>query len=117
VESARVSDVRRDAGYVRLTLESIQIDGKDVPLQTSSLFARGTAGDASAVHPSAGTADTSRIGQSHPAQPRADQATIIRLKKGRRLTFRLTEALDLGGGDDPGSSKPPVSSKAQPITE
>jgi hypothetical protein len=113
VESARVSDVRRGAGYVRLTLESIRIEGKDVPLQTSSLFARGTAGDASAVHPSAGTADTFRIAQSHPAQ-----ATIIRLKKGRRLTFRLTEALDLGdGGDGSISRKTPVSSKTQPTTE
>ena len=119
VESAQVSDVRRNAGYVRLTLESIRIEGKDVPLQTSSLFARGTAGDGFAVHPGVGTTDASRMGQSHPAQSHPGQSTIIRLKKGRRLTFRLTEALDLGngGGDDPVSSKPPLSSKAQPITE
>ena len=107
VESARVSDVRRDAGYVRLTLESIRIDGKDVPLQTSSLFARGTAGDTS----SGRSVDRS-------ASPSA-QSTIIRLKKGRRLTFRLAEALDLGNGSggDPVSRKTPVSSKAQPTTE
>jgi hypothetical protein len=106
VESARVSGVRRDAGYVRLTLESIRIDGKDVPLQTSSLFARGTRGD---VHSAESTADTSGIAQS----------TIIRLKKGRRLTFRLTEPVDLGNGsgEDPVSKKPPLSSKTQPTTE
>ena len=106
VESARVSGVRRDAGYVRLTLESIRIEGKDVPLQTSSLFARGTRGD---VHSGDWTADTSRTGQS----------TIIRLKKGRRLTFRLTEPVDLGNGagEDPVSKKPPLSSKTQPTTE
>jgi hypothetical protein len=112
VESAQVSDVGRNAGYVRLTLESIRIEGKDVPLQTSSLFAGGTAGNGSA-HPGVGTTDASRMGQSHPGK-----STIIRLKKGRRLTFRLTEALDLGnGGDDPVSSKPPLSSKTQPTTE
>jgi len=107
VESARVSDVRRDAGYVRLTLESIRIEGRDVPLQTSSLFARGTADDAS----SGRFVDRSA---SHLAQ-----STIIRLKKGRRLTFRLAEALDLGNGSvgDPVSRKTPVSSKTQPTTE
>src|SRR5258708_25527834 len=104
VESARVSDVRRDAGYVRLTLESIRIDGKDVPLQTSSLFARGSAGD---VHD--WTADPSGI----------EQSTSIRVKKGRRLTFRLTEPADLdnGTGSTPVSKKPPLSSKTQPTTE
>jgi hypothetical protein len=119
VESAQVSDVRRNAGYVRLTLESIRIEGKDVPLQTSSLFVRGTADDGSGVHPGVGTTDASPMGQSHPAQSHPGQSTIIRLKKGRRLTFRLTEALDLGngGGDDPVSSKPPLSSKTQPTTE
>jgi hypothetical protein len=114
VESARVSDVRRDAGYVRLTLESIRIEGKDVPLQTSSLFVRGTSANASASHSGHWSADTSRIAQSHTAQ-----STIIRLKKGRRLTFRLTEPLDIGdgGGDAPVSKKPAVSSKTQPTTE
>jgi hypothetical protein len=106
VESARVSGVRRDPGYVRLTLESIRIEGKDVPLQTSSLFVRGTRGD---VHSGDWTADTSRSAPS----------TIIRLKKGRRLTFRLTEPVDLGNGsgEDPVSKKPPLSSKTQPTTE
>jgi hypothetical protein len=114
VESARVSDVRRDAGYVRLTLESIRIDGRDVPLQTSSLFARGTAGDAPAGHSGDWSAETSRLAQS-----RAAHSTIIRLKKGRRLTFRLTEDVDLGGstGEEPVSKKPPLSSKTQPTTE
>jgi hypothetical protein len=106
VESARVSGVRRDPGYVRLTLESIRTEGKDVPLQTSSLFVRGTRGD---VHSGDWTADTSRSAPS----------TIIRLKKGRRLTFRLTEPVDLGNGsgEDPVSKKPPLSSKTQPTTE
>jgi hypothetical protein len=113
VQSARVSDVRRHTGYVRLTLESIRIEGKDVPLQTSSLFVRGTAPDASAVHFGDWSA-ASRLGQSHPAQ-----STIIRLRKGRRLTFRLTEPVDLGkdSGENPFSKSPPLGNKTQPPAE
>jgi hypothetical protein len=66
--SAGIPEVKRN-GYVRLTLESIDIagTGKDQPLQTSSLFARG-----------------------RPAA-RNGVLGLITLEKGRRLTFRLTE--------------------------
>jgi len=65
---ARIAEMKRN-GYVRLTLESIDIAGmgKDQPLQTSSLFARG-----------------------RPAA-RNGTLSLITLEKGRRLTFRLTE--------------------------
>jgi hypothetical protein len=66
VESVRSSKVKR-SGFVRVTLDSIDIAGKDLHLQTSSLFARGN-------------------GAGHN---RAIDA--ITLEKGRRLTFRLTE--------------------------
>ncbi|MGA8761562.1 MAG: hypothetical protein WB562_01625, partial [Candidatus Sulfotelmatobacter sp.] len=65
------STASRSTGYVRLTLSTITIDGKRLPLQTSSLFAQGT------VQPivrSDGVANPSGI----------------RLPRGRRLTFRLT---------------------------
>jgi hypothetical protein len=66
VESARASKVKR-SGYVRLTLDSLDIAGNDLHLQTSSLLARGNA-------------------------PGSDAALeVITLEKGRRLTFRLTE--------------------------
>jgi len=65
IESARISKVKPNRGYVRLALESVQIGGLDVPVQTASLFARQT--------------------------PQND--AVIRLEKGRRLTFRLTEPL------------------------
>lgn len=65
VESAHASKVKRNRGYVRLTLDSIDLAGKDLPIQTSSLFARGIAPD---TDPSA-----------------------VTLEKGRRLTFRLAE--------------------------
>jgi hypothetical protein len=68
VESARASNLKRSRGYVRLTLESIQLAGSNVPVQTSSLFVRGNAG-----------------------LTQARQNTVIRLEKGRRLVFRLTE--------------------------
>jgi hypothetical protein len=77
VESSRVFNPRRRTGYLRLTLESIRIGDKELPLPTSSLFARGTI-------------DTEKEGASSGASSR-----IIRLKKGRSLTFRLTAPVDL----------------------
>ncbi len=68
VESARASSLKRNRGYVRLTLQSIRLGGANLPVQTSSLFVRGNAGSAPT-----------------PESP------IIRLEKGRRLVFRLTE--------------------------
>jgi len=66
VESARSSKMKGST-FVRVTLDSIDIAGKDLHLQTSSLFARGN-------------------GARH--SPAIDAIT---LEKGRRLTFRLTE--------------------------
>ena len=76
VESARASEVKRSLAYVRLTLDSIDLAGQDLPVQTSSLFARG--------NPSETQDDGSR------ASP-----TMIHLKRGRRLTFRLSEPVYL----------------------
>ena len=66
VESVRASQVKPSRGYVRLTLQSIQIGDSEVPLHTASLFA-----------PQA---------SFHDATP-----SLVRLEKGRQLTFRLTE--------------------------
>jgi len=73
VESARASAVERNRGYVRLTLDEIAIAGRDLPIQTSSLFARANAD-----------------GQPAPL-------STIRLEKGRQLTFRLTEPVYVAG--------------------
>ena len=75
IESARASELKRNTGYLRLTLDTIHIQGRELRLQTSSLFARGN------VH----APDTS--------QKKDNQPRIIDLQKGRRLTFRLTETL------------------------
>jgi hypothetical protein len=67
IESTRISQVKPNRGYIRLALESIHVGEVDVPVQTASLFARQT----------------------------ADRDALIRLEKGRRLTFRLTEPVFL----------------------
>jgi hypothetical protein len=84
IESAQASSPRlgrstipgmnRGKGYVQLTLIALVVDGKQLPLQTASLFARGTSL------------------QSNPSPRRIDtdlQSDIVRVQKGRRLTFRL----------------------------
>jgi hypothetical protein len=77
VQSTRVSEVKHNRGYVRLALDSINIAGHEVPVQTSSLLTRGKALQAS-------------ISQSDAA------ANTITLEKGRRLTFRLTQPAYVG---------------------
>lgn len=61
----------RDTGYFRLTLNGMTVDGSQITLQTSSLFARGNSSSSTS---SVSTASTSNLG----------------VNKGRRLTFRLT---------------------------
>lgn len=78
IEAARASDGGRDRGYIRLTLDTITIAGKTLPLQTSSLFVRGNAGEV--LSPGQDEAEL-----AHPA--------VTRLQKGRRLTFRLAAAV------------------------
>lgn len=72
VEAANASMMKQDQGYVRLTLASLSIGGRDLPVQTASLFARGNA-----AAPQDSENDASK--------------PVVHLEKGRRLTFRLTE--------------------------
>jgi hypothetical protein len=72
VESANASMMKQDQGYVRLTLATLSIGGRDLPVQTASLFARGNAA-------------APRDSENEAAKP------VVHLEKGRRLTFRLTE--------------------------
>jgi hypothetical protein len=66
VESARTSNLKPNRGYLRLALESVNVAGVDVPVQTASLFVR--------------------------QSPQDDASgSLIRLEKGRQLTFRLRE--------------------------
>ena len=90
VESSRVSIAKRRTGYLRLTLDSIRIGDKEIPLPTSSLFARGIIDT---------TSDDS-FARADRARPISHGSEIIRLKKGRPLTFRLTAPVDLSRPPD-----------------
>ena len=75
VESASSSNLKRNLGYVRLALDSIHLASGNLPIQTSSLFVRGSA---------------SKLSQRQISQNQTS-SSIVRLEKGRRLTFRLVE--------------------------
>ncbi len=68
IESAGVSNVQPNRGFVRLALESVRADNANLRVQTASLFAR-------------------QLPQTNA------KSSAIRLEKGRRLTFRLTEPI------------------------
>jgi len=68
IEFASSLNLKPDRAYVRLALTSVQLSGTDVPVRTASLFARQHNPD----------------GASNPG---------IRLEKGHRLTFRLTQPI------------------------
>ena len=86
VESARISDTNRRTGYLRLTLDSIRVGDKEIALPTSSLFARGIIG----------TADENSVASGSRSRSVEADPRIVRLNRGRRLTFRLTAAVELG---------------------
>jgi hypothetical protein len=69
VATGHVESVRSQAGsgYFQLTLSALTVEGRPLPLQTTSLFARGT----------------------------LQQSDGVRVQKGRRLTFRLTSPVTL----------------------
>lgn len=94
IESAQVSGAGHGHGYIRLTLEAITIGGKKVPLRTSSLFVRGSAGE---------------VVNSASGPPEADSTglTVTHLQKGRRLTFRLSANLPLYRQETVSSEKNP----------
>ena len=89
--------LKRGTGYVCLTLESIAVGGKTIPLQTSKLFAKGKV-EASQGSPS-----------GHTAPMHAPAA--VRIAKGHRLTFRLTRDVVLGAGGEDMSDNSPSGSK------
>jgi hypothetical protein len=90
LESARASSIKGSLAYVRLTLVSIVVAGRDVPLQSSSLFARGQA---------AASGPALNAAFSHGST--VDGNSGVRIQKGRFLTFRLSSpvkfpAIDAG---------------------
>jgi hypothetical protein len=75
VESTRMDDGNRfrSRGYLRLTLNSIKIGGKSIPIHTLSLYTR------TSLQPSDSSSGAAMAG----------------IRKGRRVTFRLTAPVTL----------------------
>jgi hypothetical protein len=71
VEDTRSSTMTHNRGYVRLTLNLVDIAGRELPIRTSSLFARGN------------------------FEPSGNAPEMVSLEQGRQLTFRLTEPVYL----------------------
>lgn len=92
IESVRLddSDPQAPRGYFRLTLESINIGGKDIAVQTLSLYTRATV-----------------MQSKMPSRPAS-----FRIQQGRHLTFRLTAPVTLEGSIP---SPPPDASGPAPV--
>lgn len=117
VESARVSNVKHDLGYVRLALDSIHVADMNLPIQTASLFVRATAsgnrisaggispGRTSAGPVSPGISSGGNPGDGPGDGPPGGAPAVIRLEKGRRLTFRLTETAYATPSQRPGTAR------------
>jgi hypothetical protein len=74
VESAQASSPSDRRGYLCMTLNSIEVGGRDLSLSTSTLFAKAMAGERSG---------------------RVRDKSAVQLERGRHLTFRLSEPLSL----------------------
>jgi hypothetical protein len=81
---------RPATGYFRLALTAIEVEGREVPIQTSSLFAR------AAWRPQTTAGASSSRG-----------ADGVRIQEGRRLTFRLTTPVNLIDAKSPANSPIP----------
>jgi hypothetical protein len=90
VLDARRAELPRDRGYLRIALTTLAVGGRQIPLSTSSLFAMGGS-----------RRDWDPIESSHlaisanAAFEGIAPAREVDLGPSRRLTFRLTEDLDL----------------------
>lgn len=111
VIAAKASGRLQDPGYLRLTLTSIEINGKSVPMQTSSIFAKGGshetrnlaiigggAGGGALIGGIAGGGKGAIVGSAIGAAGGTATAYATGKKDAgfsteRRLTFRLTQAV------------------------
>jgi hypothetical protein len=92
-----------DPGYLRMTLASIAMNGRSIPLQTSSIFAKGGSHErrpAEAVNRSRpggnGTVPSALAGYgAGTGSSSAGTADDVRFSTGHRLTFRLIQPLHL----------------------
>lgn len=88
-------------GYLRLTLESIALKGKSVPLQTSSIFAKG-ASHKKRKAPAMPNLDSDSPDALLETNANSKNETYsrhgdVKFSTGHRLTFRLAQPLHLSG--------------------
>ena len=83
VLAAKAAGGPHDPGYLRIALVALTVDGKRVPVETSSLFVKG------GVHGGRGP-DSPKRGMA----PVATQQDVA-FSAERRLTFRLAQAVEL----------------------
>jgi hypothetical protein len=79
VVATKASGGSYDPGYMRVTLASIAMNGKSIPLQTSSIFSKGRSYE--------GVMPAATAGVPTPAD--------VRFSTGHRFTFRLAQPLHL----------------------
>lgn len=114
VVAARKSGYLRDAGYLRVTLSSVTVNGKEIPVQTSSVFVEGgtyknrklayTGGGSglNALMEALAESGNSSAGGSVVGNSDGSTAAYVNGKKevgfaaDRRMSFRLIEPLNIG---------------------
>ena len=102
VVATKASGGRHDPGYLRLTLASIAMNGKSIPLQTSSIFAKGRSyekrNQAATAHGSEADVSVARasVSSATRSESRRDpNRGDVRFSTGRQFTFRLAQPLHL----------------------
>jgi len=82
-----------EPGYLRIALVSLNVGGKPVMIETSSIFAKG--GSRGERTPATGTASGATEQYDHKDKKDRDKGKNIVLPIDRRLNFRLAQAVDL----------------------
>jgi len=109
VTAAKPSRGLHDLGFLRLTLASIAMNGKSIPVQTSSIFAKGASyqrrkglampgsenGKAALLESEANS--NNEIGASSYPRHGYPGHGDVKFSTGHRLTFRLAQPLRLSG--------------------
>jgi hypothetical protein len=108
VVAARAAAHLHDPGYLRVTLTSIVVNGKAVPLRTSSIFAKGgTYGKREMLAMNRSAAEGKGAGAESPTESANGSGPLfhepgvgsgngdVTFSTGHRLTFRLAQPLHL----------------------
>jgi len=112
IVAAKAAGEWHDPGYLRLTLSSLSINGRTLPLQSSSIFAKGSSrakpnrpaaggsvdlGDATGeAAPGAQEAMVEAATQRASGTGMRSRGNDVRFSTEQRLTFRLVQPLSLG---------------------